>query len=245
MPSAISIAFSLILILSFTGILYCLHTISEDSDSLLSVEHPVTSGVISQAERDVYLQSIQSAYNKITLYTTLIFLFFSIINAAVILFIVFYLLSKKDKDIIDRLTKVEKEFVEQKETVKNILSDFKKFADRLDVDMCRALYGTSITNKLYDQAFEWGIRVVYNENLREDKRSKIIESYISNIYNVTEELTENPHEYIKDINTFRDIVCDKIHVLVKLSECDYISEKYRNQSLRIYNDISYILSLYH
>jgi len=243
MQKVVIITFLSIVFISCFNILHCQVTENVEYELPMTRAHSVVVDEITQTERDLYIQFIQSANNKTMLYTTLIFLFFSLINLATIFVVLYPLLLKKDRDILDRLTKIENDFVSLKDSVDTTITNFKCFCDKLDVDMCRSLYITSITNRIFEEAFAWGLRVIYGECVRKERRYNVIESFIENTYNVSEELLTNPIDYIHDIDTFREIVSDKIHVLIELSKCEEVEKDYRDKSVKIYNNIIHILSL--
>jgi len=197
----------------------------------------VPTECLSQAERDIYIQSVQNAFNLTMIFTSLIFLFFTIVNITVFTQIV----TRSEKNFVNRLLENEKKCNELTHNIQKIDKRMLQLKDiefevhdlnlKFDVEVCRTNFVATQAIGRFDLALVWGIRIINSESKRENiyRRNFIIEDYIYNIYGITEELVLSG----LSLYEVKEFVINNIHIFNELSKNDLIDKYYKELCVKI------------
>ena len=207
-----------------------------DSSFVVSNSDYHSTVELTQFERDNYIQAVQTANNNTMIYTTLIFLFFTIANLA----IMFRSISR----IENEFKEINSQFLGINDGYKATLCEFKRIEEnnmKMDVDVSNAIFVSMLANNQIGFALDWCIRVVKKEFARKDKRRKVINDNIMNLSRLTEQMIEFPIKEIPDLFEAKENIINNLSVFTELSNGDYLELEYKEKCRTIQDNILKIL----
>ncbi len=173
------------------------------------------------AEREIWAKSLDRSNSNNAIYATIIASLFLIFNVSLVI----YILKQFEKKVYNNIQALE-----------NKLADYEENYQKLNVDMCRSVYIAMIANKSLGEAVIWGARIIKNEYGRSKKRITIIEGFIDNIKNLTDDLLKKSDKYMTK-SDLREQLIKELYIFQELIESDYISKKHKVMCRDILNNI--------